>query len=343
MLKKSLLFVSLSLCLAVQTADARGGRNRGPWLGDRSREQLIEILVSHSEARYRSEAAHELGVWGMYKGDRGSYDALIKAFHEDAETKVRVAAARSLSSRQEADAFPVLLAALEAEGSHPDMLSALAWTICGFQDRRAIPALMKALEKKSLRFEAAHCLGELKATEAVEPLVAIILDNILHDDDGRDFVDSNAELVEGVEALGKIGDVKGLRGILPMLAEHRTSYQRQAAVRALGAIGAEPGTPAELRGELIMPALLGHLDPAGEKKLDVRVASVHALSDIDDPRVVPSLRKSFENDPSYRVRSAAADALTRMRAPGGPFNVFRDIEERLKKGLWDTPDAPPAD
>lgn len=320
---------------------ARGGR--GPWLVDKSREELLQILAENPDPRYRAAAAGRLSQFN----DAESARALVQAFDRsagDSEPTVRSAAADALAQRKEngryyeIPLFEHLLLVLGDGSEEMRVRAALARSICKYEDRRAVPALLGALKTKDLRAAAAGCLGELKATDAAEPLARLVLRTLESESKSApmdEFLETNHTVIESAEALGRIGDAKGLPGVLPMLFQEMP-YRRQIGIEALGRIGAAKGLPAQVRREVVVPMLLGFTEPANEPKADARIAAVSGLGGIKDKRMVPALLKAFHEDPNYRVRSAAAWELEKLGTGVKQSDVFKDFDQRVQDGTWTT-------
>ena len=290
--------LSFTLMLAASAAFARGSYRSGPYLGEMSAQELVVILSGHADAAYRDAAATALGRSGVNKGDKESLAALLHAMQSDPDARVRTYAASSLLERTEESAFSPLLAAL-ADTSAPERLrSMIAFRIHMLEDRRAVPVLLQVLSEPALRFECIHSLGELRAVEAVEPLIDIVQAHLLHGEEaGDDFIRHSAEIAEGGDALGKIGDVRGLRAVLPMI-DQKVIYRRQVAVEAISAICKGKGASEECAS------------------------------------TAPVLRTACESDKDSRVRNASRDALAGMNA--GTCNPLLPISKYLPQELRDT-------
>lgn len=324
----------LTLIVAAAPVFARGSHHTGPDLSDKSREQLLDILATNPDAAFRREAATDLGRWGMHAGDHESLEALLRAAKADASDDVRASAAYALISRREPEAARPLIAML-GDASQPKALrSALAYGIHEFQDASAAPALLDALKDPGLQYPALHSLGELKVKAAVEPIADIVLTHVLHGDEaGDDYVDHNAIIVEGAEALGKIGDVKGLRAVLPVLSQ-KEWYRRQVATEAVAKICAGKDTPEDVRENIGIPLMRGLMDPKNESSSDVRLQAVFGLQNMGDAGSARLLTKACESDEDARVRYASQRALLELHA--GNCDPFKPIRKFLPPELKDS-------
>ena len=162
-------------------------------------------------------------------------------------------------------------------------------------------AVVRAAARRALRR-----MGRLRADDIALALVdpdarargeacALAVD-VRHADVVALLGDEAPNVVEAAAwALGERGDV----GAVPRLAEVATSHEdglfREAAVAALGAIGAESGLPAIL-------AAMGD-------RATVRRRAVLALAPFEGPEVDAALTKAA-NDRDWQVRQAAEDLIT---------------------------------
>lgn len=313
MKKLALAVLALSLSSA---AFARGGRHHGPDLSLVPPSQLIELLAGSPDESYRSAAAAQLGAWDLRHED-AVRSALLEAFRHDADESVRRTAMHALSRREDATIPPMLIKFLGDKAQPMGLREDAAWILGDIGGKKSIQPLIRALDEHELRFSACRSLGELKAAAAVQRLSEVLLEDA-----------DRPVKAEAAEALGKIGDRRALPALIATLGDEDLWNRRDAA----HAIGLMP-EPKTVRP--VLSALLAH-----DESSDVRMEAVFGLAHIGDAASIKALRAAYDNDPAYRVRSAASDSLTRLMAPGGPFNAFRDIEERIKNGTWDSPGAP---
>ena len=212
-----------------------------------------------------------------------------------------------------------LVSLLQNKANSMDLRSQAAWMLGSVGGPEAVPALIASLDEEPLRFAAARSLGELKAYAAVEELGRVLVE------DGDRSVKA-----EAAEALGKIASPRGLPALLATLSE-QDEWNRRDAARAIGLI-AEPATTGP-----VLSALL-----RGDESAEVRLEAVAGLAKLGDSNSLAAIRAAYDNDPAYRVRSAASNELTLLRAPGGPFDAFQNIGERIKNKTWDRSGAPSA-
>ena len=136
-----------------------------------------------------------------------------------------------------------------------------------------INGLIKCLNNKepwNIRRDAAEALVDIRAQEAVVPLIAAL-------NDTDSFVQRNA-----AEALGKIGDPRAVDSLIITLND-RTTDVRKESVKALKKIG----NPAV---ESLIAAMLQN------KQLLVRMAATEILGEIGDIRSVNPLITSLEDN-----------------------------------------------
>jgi len=193
---------------------------------------------------------------------------------------------------------------------------AAAWNLGRMGDRRAVPALIAALNgaDSELQDTVARALAELKDPRAIEPLTVIATKN----------TDSQAETA--ILALGEFKDSRAIATLIEVLTRSGKDYDR--AESALGRIG-----------PTAIPALLAAVKSAEPAR---RARVLDALGWIDNPQATDALVESTK-DPDPRVRKAAVGGLTgHWAVPGmllSPFDLqegFRLIQQRRSP-------APPRD
>jgi beta-lactamase regulating signal transducer with metallopeptidase domain len=151
--------------------------------------------------------------------------------------------------------------------------------------------LIEALKGSSadLRKHAADALARLGDSDAVPALIEAL-------DDKNPKVREHA-----ASALGNLGDRRALRPLSRVLLDDANAKVREHAADALGALGG---------GEAI-EALAKSLHTDSDAR--VREHAAYALGMIGDPRAIGALSKALR-DPSDRVRSHAAEALSMIEA-----------------------------
>lgn len=219
-------------------------------LGGFRNTHAIQPLVSALNDKnwsVRKAAAHALGKIG----DSQAVQPLVSAALEDRNEYVRLAAAKELESLgwQPTDdsqralhtiaigdwdraatlgaaAIQPLVAAIK-NGTTPSEREAVAKALSEIRETQAVQPLVAVLKDKdsSVREAAARALGKIGDVQAVQPLAAAI--------DNREF---DLVTVEAAWALGGIGDAQAVRPLVAALEDDDSSVQATAA-GALGKIG----------------------------------------------------------------------------------------------------------
>ncbi len=237
---------------------------------------------------------------------------------KDEDPRVRAAAANALGDLGDKAVVPQLMEAVDfSAGAGSDRETRaineanrqIAKALGQLGDLRAVPILVKMLNSKDsfVKLEAVQSLGALRATAAVDPLMAIATD-----ENQEPFITKKA-----IIALGQIADPKAIPAIVRMLFKERQgiSFYPQASF-ALFQIGEPAATP--------LIALIEGRDKDLEKWADENkiipaalfAKTAQVLGDIADPRSEkPLIALLHYNDGDYKliVRSAAAEALGHMR------------------------------
>jgi cyclophilin family peptidyl-prolyl cis-trans isomerase/HEAT repeat protein len=188
---------------------------------------------------------------------------------------------------------PLAAAVLGADGRPLTTWWPVAFALGRVADARAQPALLELLRargKYSVAF-AARGLGVIKASAAVDPLVALL---------GSEQTPLEV-LVSSVRALALIGDSRAVGPLVRFASEPGVDPNvRLEAVTALGTIGAADGLP-------IVQDLLTDPWPA------MRVAALRAAAAIDADGFLLVL-SSMDRDNHWIVRAALAEALATLPA-----------------------------
>jgi len=156
-----------------------------------------------------------------------------------------------------------------------------AYILCEYKNPTAVGPLTQALQNKDkkLREAAAFSLGELKAVEAVEPLIAGL----------RRGGDHGA----AAAALGKIGDPRAVEPLIAVL-RNGGGDDRQEAATALGM----------LKDPQAVEPLIRALTKDG--LIPVRERAALALGDIGDRRAIEPLIQALKNSKTGQVFRAIA-------------------------------------
>lgn len=167
--------------------------------------------------------------------------------------------------------------------------------------KKAIPVLILLLkdEHENVKTVAIESLGDLYATDAVEPVVKAMGDEHPHVRRASAY------------ALGKIRD----KGTLPVLVRHFADPDENVRTECAESVAK--------MGNVALPFLenlVSHNHP------DVRIAALKALGGISDPSGIPFATKAL-NDPEYVVRVRAMDSLVQIS--GFMFNFLMNEIQRV--------------
>ena len=251
-------------------------------MGEAALDQLFEMADS-STASTREVAIEALGSSGS---STRAIDRVVGAL-ADSNPNVRAAAVRALGESGSERAVAPLLTLMRDESSTMRSQASVSLARLG---PVALPKLVAALRdsRPSTRQLAAEALGDIGSREAVAPLVRLI------------ETDTSGARLEAIAALGKIGDPSALD---PILSIHRGG---SVAVRKKTIVAL-----AQFRDRRALDALTLALADQNE---EVRQSAAAGLGEVGDGRVVAQLERLADKDPSQDVRTAAAQAIERIRS-----------------------------
>jgi HEAT repeat protein len=172
------------------------------------------------------------------------------------------AAARSLGQLRDRTASTDLARCLAHR--YGPIREAAAWALTRIGEPSVIPMLRRAARGSAAGASAAWVLGEMRATEAVDDLIAGLVSGELSDYLLWDRC---------AEALGKLASERAADALV---TAYHTGRAPARALWALGRIGADH-------------ALDVVLDATADPRPDVRAAAVRALTTATDPRAIPRL------------------------------------------------------
>jgi HEAT repeat protein len=291
------------------------------------------FALEDEEQDVRCASAEALGEIG----DPQAVQPLVTALR-DKTPEVRAAAAKALGQIGDPQAVNPLVAILDEDG---DELArqAVAGALLKIGEPAVIP-LIAALKKKPARGIAARVLGAIGDPRAVDPLIAVLRDNVFW------------QRQVTAEALGEIGDPRAVDPLIALLKdEHQQVRQaaadalvkvgesgvdrliaelqdqdknvNSAAIRALDRIGWKPdrgesgawywvvkrdwAKVSQLGSAAVAPLLFALHD----EEQNVRCAAAKALGEIGDLKAVKPLMAALE-DNFNDVRVAAAEALGKI-------------------------------
>ncbi|HXU61103.1 MAG TPA: HEAT repeat domain-containing protein [Polyangia bacterium] len=178
----------------------------------------------------------------------------------------------------------------------------VVWALAVSPSALAAARAGKAQSKKSKTAEAAAEATGLSATE-IEALRQTLI--------GADDEESG----EAADKLANAGTARAAEPLLEVLAEGGRPLRVQAALDALGKLGAAH----VLRNDqAVVDALVLY---AGHRAPDIRRRAVKALGNVPDPRVTGPLMDRL-GDAAPDVRAAAADALAARHEPRAVPRMF---------------------
>jgi HEAT repeat protein len=137
------------------------------------------------------------------------------------DPRERHRAARALGERRD----PATIGALAAAGLREPGNQGIVWALTQFDDRRVVSPLVLALgaSGETVRWLAASKLGDLAASAAVRPLVAVLE----HDE-------ADAVREQAARSLGLIADSAALGPLMDALQDDPAPHVREEAAGALG-------------------------------------------------------------------------------------------------------------
>jgi len=233
------------------------------------------------------------------------------------QPEVKAELAKALGELGEASSLQPLADALDMGPANSDtnrMNREIAIALGKIPGAAAVPPLLRLLKSKDgyVQLEAIRSLGEQRAKEAVEPLVAMALDDSLEPLINR----------KAVQALGEIGDPRAIPTLVKMMfKQHRTrgdSFYGDSSF-SLFQIGApaRDAVLSALKGEDRALLTWARQNNVEEAALYAKAAQV--AGDLQDRRAEAVLiqrlaYKADDEDLQMMVRMTVADALGRMRA-----------------------------
>jgi putative membrane-bound dehydrogenase-like protein len=229
-------------------------------------------------------------------GDRDLLPALRERFRVETEPRAKREVALALGEFQDKEALPLLIAALRDPGT-PDLVRDAALSgIEATGGPLAIEALVDVLARQGSSLAAERqsrviaALGRFKARAAVKTLV-------------EKLASPDAEVrTAAAEALGAIGEAKGVaEKVRPLLGDSAVPV-RKAAIAAL----------AELNDRPAIPGLI-----AAANDEPTRFEATLALATLPDPRALQVYLRGI-TDKSPDVRKAASRAIVAIRDEARP-------------------------
>jgi len=291
-------------------------------------EPLTVVLLKSPTPDVRRVAAEALAKIEVKIGEVKAVGFLVAVLEDvNEETIVRQGAAEALGKIRNSNAVKPLTFVLEDENEDRDVRKEIVEALgkIATEEEEAVVSLIGALdtslgEKVSLvlkkvgepavmplisalnsdnqtvREKVITILGETREKRAVEPLLALLVDEN-EDEDFRGYYVA--------AALGSIGDARAVKQLIKFASKHAEDQLTCGSVRALGDIG----------DHRAVDALIAILDD--EKTIDcshLRLETCWALRKLKDPRAIESLIKILENHrkTTYGLEDAAASALVEL-------------------------------
>lgn len=229
--------------------------------------------------------------------------------------EVRGAVARVLGELKDPSSVEPLMAAIDFAATESEDKAAnkeIVVALGNIGDKRAVPAMMKALNTKDnyTVIAAIEGLGQLKASDAYDKL-----NEYATSESGETFISKKA-----IQALGDIGDKRAVPSLIKMMVKERrgVSFYAESSF-ALFQIG-EPAADALVEAiEGRNKDLNDYVKGAGIFKESVEAKAAQVLGDLHETRANKKLLEMLkyereEIDIKLIVRMRAADALGRIRA-----------------------------
>lgn len=284
----------------------------------------VQNLLDELELNNKQDIRALALVLGWLKG-AGVERALTRLMgRDDLQDEIIEALVRHGSSIVE-----LLMAQLTAEDLEVRRSAVVALGRIG--ESRATPALVNALNDKSLAIDAANALGAIGDARAVDGLLGLI---------GSD--DASVRQA-AVSALNSLAAPPVSERIIPLLHDPDPNV-RESAVKIAGYFGYPESAAALVElsrddSERVRWAAIEHLpyvedDRAfdvlaraiKEETPNVRAAAARALGNMDGPEVVGQLIKGLDDEDVW-VRYFSARALGRLRSEDGVDALARVIEK----------------
>ena len=274
--------------------------------GTKTAAELLRALKTAQSDAAQAEVARRLIGWG----DRSIVPDLVEMLKSE-DRGARCRAGRVLAALGDQRGLAAVLAELNDTGPRPTKMIRsdgkpnvpgqvqsdryYAVHVLGeIGDRRAVPALIEALQDRLVNYKAAIVLGKLGDRRAVPPLKEMLKSDR-----------PNERLWAGY-ALGKLGDPVGVPTVAAFLKDPQWTQRRHAAESL-----------AEFADRRAVAPLIEALK---DGQPEVRVSTARALGRIADGSAIAALEALLKDDavtasgPPTAVRDAAAEAIRQIRA-----------------------------
>ncbi|HVE81790.1 MAG TPA: HEAT repeat domain-containing protein [Myxococcales bacterium] len=319
------------LLLALAVAAALGGCKGDPSSPDYWDKQVKRARRTADKAR----VFDDLRASG--KVNASFLPFLLEHLKDEKKAETRAAVARAIGTLKDPATVQPLSDAVDLAATDTDtsaLNKAIAQSLAQIGGAAGVPVLLRMLKAKDpiVQVEAITALGQLRAKEAVDPLVQKAQDNSI-----EPFI-----IKKALTALGDIGDPRAVPVLIKrMYWQHpRGQVFYGESSFALFQIG-QPAADA------VLPVLRGQDAAlmAWAKQNDISEAALYSKSaqvmgDLHDKRAEADLLKrlSEKGDPSQQVyvRLTASDALGKLRSKDAvkPLSGFLPSEEPVERDKY---------
>ncbi len=277
-------------------------------------EHWAKALESQQGAKNKERVVSELRKSPHLK--ENFLPMLHEALGKEKAPAVKAGIAKILADMKSPTSVDALADALvlgESDPAHNQMNKEITGALGAIGDRKAVPTLLKLIKARDnyVKIEAITALGQLKAKEAVDPLI-----DLATHDSVEPFIAKKA-----IQALGQIADAKAVPALKQMMFKERkgVSFYVESSF-ALYQIGA-PAVPA------LIPLMAGEdkaflewtrenkvIEPAVYAKTAQVLGDLHAEAKDAEKALLKQLKYENGFAEQLLVRMKAADALGRMRS-----------------------------
>lgn len=272
---------------------------------DKAVESLVFVMLKDENVRV--EAAQALG---RIRDGRAVKPLNFVLEDENEDQNVREEIVEALGEIATEEAIMSLIAVLNTD------LDEKASRVLKEVGKPAVMPLITALnsDNETIIWKAATILGEIGDKRAVEPLIALLLDESKDEYDRGDYV---------ATALGKIGDARAVKPLITLASKHSEDILTGMSVRALGQIGDH---------EAVEPLISILEDRETRECSHLRLETCWALCKLKDPRAIESLIKILENHrkTTYGLEDAAALALVELDDDRIEFPLLKFFKAELE-------------
>ena len=175
---------------------------------------------------------------------------------------------------------------------NPEQLETAVAELKALDAKNAEPALIATFklsaDKPKVREEIAEVFKKWRSKAAVKPLLEALDFSVGPDKDGKKAKATNLANQKIASAIGTIGDGQATDHMLRLMKATKNLKVKRASIRALG----------ELKASKAVDELLAIADDKDAHKI-IRANAIHALGEIGDAKVVPTLVLSLYREKAY--------------------------------------------